>query len=75
MVGIRTPWTLFSEDVWVKTHQVSKYWFMAIGLSFLIGIFLPTPCNFIMPFVVAGVVVVGIVVYSYVLFAREKKNK
>jgi uncharacterized membrane protein len=40
-IGVRTPWTLSSDLVWKKTHQVTgKLWFygglICFGLSFLI---------------------------------------
>lgn len=30
-VGIRTPWTLSSETVWVKTHKLGARLFKAAG--------------------------------------------
>ena len=74
MLGIRTPWTLYSEDVWNKTHKASKNWFMGIGLSFLVCMFVKEPYNLIIPLVVTGAVVIGIVIYSYMLFAEEKRG-
>jgi uncharacterized membrane protein len=37
-VGIRTPWTLSSEDVWDKTHQVGAKAFKTCGVLAFLGI-------------------------------------
>jgi uncharacterized membrane protein len=31
-VGIRTPWTLASDDVWFKTHRLGAWLFVLVGL-------------------------------------------
>jgi uncharacterized membrane protein len=72
-VGIRTPWTLQSDTVWRKTHQMGGRLMVAGGLLSAVLVFVvPMPCT-------AGVVV-GImllctllpVVYSYIYFRQEK---
>ena len=75
MMGIRNPWTLYSEDVWNKTHKVSKNWLIAAGVLFLICIFLKVPYNLIIPFIFLAVILIGLVVYSYIAFAEDKKKK
>jgi len=75
MVGIRTPWTLYSEKIWVKTHEASKWWFISAGALCLVGILFESPWNLILPLVYALVVSAGVAVYSYVLFAEEKRGK
>lgn len=74
MMGIRTPWTLASEEVWTKTHKESGKWFIASGVMFFIGLFLSPPLNILIPlgFILASTV--GITVYSYVLFNNIKKK-
>ncbi|MCL2095023.1 SdpI family protein [Candidatus Saccharibacteria bacterium] len=75
MLGIRTPWTLASDKVWIKTHQESGKWFILSGVIFLFSIFLSSPLDFIIPFSFMALVMIGIVVYSYLLFTREKPTK
>jgi len=75
MLGIRTPWTLHSEKVWPKTHLVARNWFMLMGMSYLFGIFLPVPANMIIPLILTLVIVIGLVIYSYLLYGKEKKIK
>ena len=74
MVGIRTPWTLASEEVWIKTHRLAGKLMVAGGLGLVIAALAPLP-----PGVVAGVtisvlgVVIGVpLVYSFILWRRER---
>lgn len=69
--GIRLPWTLADESVWTKTHRLGGWVFLAIGLLFIGGIFLPSPFNFIMPMVSIGIGVGGIAVYSYAQYTKR----
>lgn len=32
-IGIRTPWTLASDEVWAKTHRLGGYLFVAAGVA------------------------------------------
>jgi len=40
-IGIRTPWTLSSENVWQKTHKLGGKFFKVCGAVSLIGLFFP----------------------------------
>ena len=75
MLGIRTPWTLYSEKSWVKTHTASKNWFIANGILFLVCMPLSEPYNILIPLLFMAIVMIGIVVYSYVVYAEEKKEQ
>ena len=70
-IGIRTPWTLESETVWDKTHEVTAKLFKASAIIGLIGLFFQ---NLAICFVVIPVMVSAIfgVVYSYILYKKEK---
>lgn len=41
-MGIKTPWTLSSEEVWRKTHRLGGKCFFLCGLIFLLCAFLPS---------------------------------
>jgi uncharacterized membrane protein len=66
--GIRTPWTLASDEVWLRTHRLGGKLWIAGGLVLFVtglrggGL---TPLFFVLP-VVAGVPAV----YSYVIYRR-----
>lgn len=71
--GIRTPWTLASESVWKKTHKAGGYIFFILGLLFILSAFINNAWAFYM---VIGAVILstlGLTVYSYLLFRKEKK--
>ncbi len=36
-LGLRTPWTLTNEIVWIKTHRLGGYCLMVGGLVFFVG--------------------------------------
>ena len=70
--GIRTPWTLSSEHVWMRTHRVGGYAMVAAGVLTMASAFFARPAGAVVALVsliVAGVVSV---VYSYVLWSRDR---
>lgn len=74
-IGIRTPWTLSSENVWRKTHLVT-------GRILFYGGILSIPVLFLVPANLAPVGSVAVllggslfgVVYSYLLYRNEKRE-
>ncbi len=72
-VGIRTPWTLSSERVWRQTHRVGGQVFKVMGVVVMVSAFLPSVYTVwvILAVVLAGAL--GLVIYSYVLYERERK--
>jgi uncharacterized membrane protein len=74
-VGIRTPWTLSSENVWNKTHRMGGYMFILFGLIIIVSPFLPAKWG-IAAFI-AGVILVvfDTIVYSYLIYKKEQKQK
>lgn len=74
MVGIRNPWTLSSDRVWERTHRVGGYLMLGLGVLLLLaGPFAPATVAFVL--VVGGTiaVVLGITIYSYVLWRQENR--
>lgn len=69
-IGIRTPWTLSSDTVWRKTHDLGAVLYFASGLLALIGVlfgknaiwFVLVPILFSTFFLIA---------YSYILYRQE----
>ena len=39
-IGIRTPWTISSADVWRKTHKAGGWVFRACGITILFGTYI-----------------------------------
>jgi uncharacterized membrane protein len=73
-VGIRTPWTLSSENVWNKTHRFGGWMFMIFGLLLILTPFLPA--SFGLAAILIGVFLTAVVtmVYSYLEYQKEKKQ-
>jgi uncharacterized membrane protein len=73
-IGIKTPWTLSSDDVWDKTHKLGAKLFKATAAVCLLGMVLP---NYAIWFVLVPVIATAIatMVYSYVVYRKQgKKN-
>jgi len=72
-IGIRTPWTLSSDTVWEKTHQLGSVLFMISGVLAVIGGFIGGNTAFWMLITPLIGSTVFLLVYSYVLYERETK--
>ena len=75
-VGIRTPWTLENETVWVKTHRLTgKVWVFSSLLMIIVKLFMKTETFFIYAFA-PFVLIITIIpfVYSYKLFKRLEEE-
>jgi uncharacterized membrane protein len=73
-IGIKTPWTLSSDDVWDKTHKLGAKLFKLTGIICLLGMILPVYAIWFVLVPVLSTSVVTIV-YSYVLYKRKGKKK
>jgi len=72
-IGIRTPWTLSSEKVWIKTHSLGGKLFKICGILSLFGIIFPTiAVIFVLVPILAATV--GVFAYSYFLYQKEVKK-
>lgn len=72
-IGIRTPWTLSSDYVWDKTHQLGAILFVASGVLAVIGGFFGGMLAFWFLFVPLISSTIFLLVYSYVLYQHETK--
>ncbi len=76
-MGIRTPWTMSSEAVWIKTHRAAPFTMTVSGLMIAATVFTPSPVAKLTLFILAiAAVAVCLPVYSYILFRKEQtENK
>ncbi len=72
-IGIRTPWTLSSDNVWDQTHRLGSILFMASGVLALVGGFFGGMTAFWMLLVPLMGSTIFLLIYSYVLYRRETK--
>jgi len=72
-VGIRTPWTLSSDEVWNRTHRLGGRLFKLTALVSLIGLLFGEYAIYFL--VVPALLTAGItVVYSYYLYERLERG-
>jgi len=71
-IGIRTPWTISSDHVWQKTHELGGTLFKILGVIIALGVFAPT---YALPLIFIPLVIValGLVFYSYFIYAQDSK--
>lgn len=72
-IGIRTPWTLSSDYVWDKTHQLGSVLFMVSGAFAIIGGFFGGTAAFWLIFIPLIGSTIVLTVYSYILYRNETK--
>jgi len=72
-IGIRTPWTLSSDTVWDKTHQLGSILFMGSGVLAIIGSFMGGVFAFWLFFIPLMGSVLALIAYSYILYRNETK--
>jgi uncharacterized membrane protein len=67
-VGIRTPWTLANDEVWLRTHRLGGRFFVLAGLVLLLSGLLG---GGVAPLLAAVTIAGGLpVVYSYIIYRR-----
>jgi uncharacterized membrane protein len=69
--GIRTPWTLSSDSVWMRTHRVGGYALVAGGLLQIVVALVGESAAGIWPVAIILAISIGLVAYSYLLWRRE----
>ncbi|MFA6301217.1 MAG: SdpI family protein [Candidatus Paceibacterota bacterium] len=69
-IGIRTPWTLSSEDVWHKTHRLGGKLFKAVAIISLLEIVMPQYSVYIILFPILATVIY-LFAYSYVEYHKK----
>ncbi len=73
-IGIRTPWTMYNDCVWDKTHERAEVFFKASALVMLFGMLFPTnELYFILGPIIASSIYLFF--YSYVVYKKEKRKK
>jgi uncharacterized membrane protein len=74
LIGMRTPWTLASEDVWIRTHRLAGKLMVAAGLVIAGAALLDLPPEWRMVLLIAAIALSAgaPIVYSFLLWRRER---
>lgn len=67
-LGIRTPWTLASDEVWLRTHRLAGRLFVATGLLLLL--FAPFGASPALMLIALGIASTLPILYSYLVYRR-----
>jgi uncharacterized membrane protein len=70
-IGIRTPWTLSSDAVWNKTHQIGGQLFKVAGVVIFLTVFIPQYA-FLIFFLSIMFTAIFSIIYSYFIYKKEK---
>lgn len=74
-LGIKTPWTLESEEVWKLTHILAgKLWIIGGLLIVILSLIIPENINFYFFISITAIISIVPVVYSYLIFKKLKKS-
>jgi uncharacterized membrane protein len=71
-MGVRTPWTLASEQVWNQTHRLAAWFFAAAGLLGFVLVLVDVPL--VVCFILIMVAALAPVLYSLVLYKRLERE-
>jgi len=72
-VGIRTPWTLESEQVWIKTHRLTgMLWALSSLIMLVLKIIIPMTSFIYLLGIYLVVIITFPFVYSFLAFKKEK---
>lgn len=71
-IGIRTPWTLESEEVWKKTHLLGGRLFFITGLILILLCFLPIPAEWKNKALLGLIIMSSVIplLYSFVVYKK-----
>jgi len=72
-MGIRTPWTLSSEEVWNKSHRLGGKLFIIAGLLIAVNGFFPPAYRVPIFIAVIAMILIGTFLGSYLIYLKTKK--
>ncbi len=72
--GIRTPWTLESEENWRLTHKLGgRLWFVGGLVLAITALLVPGDVAFIVMLVIVSILAIIPIIYSWRIYAKTKK--
>jgi len=73
-IGIKTPWTLSSENVWNRTHRFGGWLFVLWGLALMVSWAFPEATGIAILFSGVFLVAFGSFFYSWWEYRKEMKK-
>lgn len=74
-MGIKTPWTLSSDDVWRKTHRLGGKLYAACGiLTLLSTLFLPSDVSGIVLLILVFASTLAVTLASWIWWRKEQEK-
>jgi uncharacterized membrane protein len=71
--GVRTPWTLESEDNWRATHRLAaKIWFVGGIIITILMLIVPMPAGFYVFLSAILIMAFAPIIYSYIYFKKHQ---
>ncbi|MDD2807765.1 MAG: SdpI family protein [Patescibacteria group bacterium] len=73
-IGIKTPWTLSSEDNWNKTHRLGGKMFVVSGIILIVSATLQSSAQVTLILFMTAIIMAGLfpLIYSYLIFKNQK---
>lgn len=72
-VGIKTPWTLANEEVWIKTHRMAAPLWVVGGIISIIFAIIGGTAYFIALITIVSIISIVPMIYSYIIFKKLNK--
>lgn len=74
-IGIKTPWTLENETIWKETHRMAgKLWLIGGLVVIFTSLVLDNKSNLTLFLIITGIITVIPMMYSYLLFKKQKND-
>jgi uncharacterized membrane protein len=74
-IGVRTPWTLSSENVWNKSNRFGGFTMVLFGLLVIASPLLPKKMGMFLFLAGALLATVGTIAYSFWIYRKEQNQK
>ena len=72
-MGIRLPWTLNSEGNWNRTHRLAGFLWVIGGIAFILFSFIGW--NLAAFLIILAIMTLGPIVYSYLHYRKEERER
>lgn len=71
-VGIRLPWTLYNDNVWIKTHRLGGFLFVITGVLVLFTSIFLNKISFFIMISMLLIILISTTIYSFVIYKKQK---